>query len=780
MSMKKIIVYSISLAALFAGAAFAHDAKRFPADAIVCEGIYDGHLQGVATDGAAIYWSFTKSIVKTDLTGKILATTVQPSHQGDCCVKDGVLYVAVNLGLFNTESKAVSEVWAYDTKDLSLIEKWKVPELRHGAGGITWKGERFYVVGGLPKTHVKNYVYEYTPDFTFVKRHDLSTGYTLLGIQTATFIRGQFIFGCYASEQHPIRTLISPPDLASFRVSDECASVGLAEVNGRLFCGRTMGGGAKDKYCGFLVPATHLEKDCARTAAFAPVKKKYIAHGWDLLWVSPKDVLANAEAFDDLAIDGVTLMINKKLANGRRISQESIMNDPRWPREELKDEIAVFREIVKHRSLKESFISSWWAPEKRLKWTDDAAWANFATNMATVAWLAKAGGLKGILVDAEDYPKTEQYFRQADDPPYEELAQLARRRGAEVFKAIFDEFPDAVILSFWMLTLHDAYFESAEPMAMAQSHGDVWPWFVNGMLDAMPPTARFVDGNEHAYLYKSEEKKFHRSACLQRTAAQGLVASENRQKYLAQLRAGFGLYLDSYINPTNSMWYLGPVDGSRLTHFAQNLTQATEAADEFVWIYGEKKTWIKWKNARSKRLQTMETWNEALPGFNDTLLRVKAPREYLRRQIPKLLKDGQAANLVHAVKRPWGTWRNEKKAQGTMGVEGTGVFLEGVGSGCHMIPIRGVKPGETYAVRMKMKGAGGSSVVYWQKNGRWQWQLPGYPVVFETGADDVWRTGEVLARVPEGATDLVLQLGAKQTPGQRVDFDAVEIVKIEK
>ncbi len=145
----------------------------------------------------------------------------------------------------------------------------------------------------------------------------------------------------------------------------------------------------------------------------------------------------------------------------------------------------------------------------------------------------------------------------------------------------------------------------------------------------------------------------------------------------------------------------------------------------------------------------------------------------------QLREEGKLVNLADTVKRPWGKWQNKKKAQGTMGEEGTGVFLEGVGSGSYMVRVCNVKPRETYAVSMKMKGVGGSAVVYWMKNGKWQWQLPGFPVVFAPGANDTWRTGEVLAHVPEGATDLVLQLGAKQTPGERVTFDEVEIVKFE-
>ena len=231
--------------------------RPLPKGAISCEGTYDGHLQGVATDGSFIYWPFTKTIVKTDLKGRVLASTRQPSHQGDCCVKDGLLYVAVNLGRFNTETGAVSEVWAYDTADLSLKAKWKVPELVHGAGGIAWKDDRFYVVGGLPPTHVSNYVYEYTSDFKFVRRHDLKTGYTVFGIQTVAFLRDRFVLGCYSSKKHPIRTLVCPSDLKSFTVSDEGTDVGVIELGGRVFCARTRRLGPA-AWCSFLVPA-HLD-----------------------------------------------------------------------------------------------------------------------------------------------------------------------------------------------------------------------------------------------------------------------------------------------------------------------------------------------------------------------------------------------------------------------------------------------------------------------------------------------------------------------------------------
>lgn len=513
-------------------------------------------------------------------------------------------------------------------------------------------------------------------------------------------------------------------------------------------------------------------------ADFPPEKKKFIAHGWDLLAVTPEEVLAHADAFDRTGIDGVTLMLRMRLSDGRQIAHSTIMNDPLWPRAELEKKIPVFREIVKHPSLRESFLSSWWAPRRRLKWTDDAAWATFAANMGTVAHLAKTGGLRGILVDAEDYPRSAQYELAPDDPAYDEAAQLARRRGREVFKAIFDEYPDITFLSFWMLTFKPIHFQSLDPMGSARSSGDLWPWFVNGMLDVMPPAAKFIDGNEGAYRFEAARGDFFRNACEQRVKALGLVAPENRAKYRAQLRAGFGLYLDSYIVPTNSVWYMGPENGSRLAHYVRNLSQATEAADEYVWVYGEKYAWVPWRDTQNRRFANKPTWDDRLPGFNAEMFGVKDPLAYAEKTLAECAAKGALVNLFAGTESKWGQWQEEKLPKGKMGRTEKGVFLEGCPKACHIAKFEGVKGGERYVVKMRTKGASASSVVYWQKNRRWRWEFKGTPVVFTPAAGDGWCEGMGLVCVPEGVDCLALQLCAHERPGERVDFEDVRLYRL--
>lgn len=162
---------------------------------IVCDGQYPHHLQGIASDGASIFWSFTTVLVKTDLEGTVLARVEGPYHHGDLCYADGKVYVAWS-NHFN-KPDADSKVYIYDADDLTLLEIKPVPEVTFGAGGMDTHEGRFYIIGGLPEGYEENYVYEYDADFSFVKRHVIPSGYTRLGIQTALVHDDHWWFGCY-------------------------------------------------------------------------------------------------------------------------------------------------------------------------------------------------------------------------------------------------------------------------------------------------------------------------------------------------------------------------------------------------------------------------------------------------------------------------------------------------------------------------------------------------------------------------------------------------------
>lgn len=181
-------------------------------DTIKYERNYGGHLQGMTTDYKQyLFWSHTTQLVKTDLNGKILKVVNVPTHHGDLAYFKGKLYVAVNLGKFNEEpGQENSWVYEFDAKDLELIQKIPVPELVHGAGGIAIHNKQVMIVGGLPDNgkYNKNFIYEYNLNFEFQKKHELPTGYTHLGIQTACYSYGYWYFGCYGNEVKKLKPVV--------------------------------------------------------------------------------------------------------------------------------------------------------------------------------------------------------------------------------------------------------------------------------------------------------------------------------------------------------------------------------------------------------------------------------------------------------------------------------------------------------------------------------------------------------------------------------------------
>lgn len=199
-----------------------------------CEGAYSGHLQGICTDGrSALFWSWTTQLVKTDTEGRVLRSVPVASHHGDLCYRQGLVYVAVNLGLFNQPAgKADSWVFVYDAETLKERGRHAVPEAVHGAGGIACHGDIFVVVGGLPSGVDENYLYEYSADFRFRGRHVLASGHTEKGIQTVAYSQNSWWFGTYSEP----RTLLRADD--DFRYLgkwESDAALGIAPLEDRRF-----------------------------------------------------------------------------------------------------------------------------------------------------------------------------------------------------------------------------------------------------------------------------------------------------------------------------------------------------------------------------------------------------------------------------------------------------------------------------------------------------------------------------------------------------------------
>lgn len=197
---------------------------------VECEGDYQHHLQGVCTnENDAVYWSFTTDLVKSDRRGRVLNSVSVVNHHGDLCFQNGKLYVAVNLGRFNDpQGNADSWVYVYNADTLEFISKHATQEVFHGAGGIGVMDDRFYVVGGLPDGVEQNYVYEYDAEFRFQKKHTIKSGWTQLGIQSATYHDGAWWFGCYGSPAILLKTDAKFDMLGRYELDCSLGIIGVA------------------------------------------------------------------------------------------------------------------------------------------------------------------------------------------------------------------------------------------------------------------------------------------------------------------------------------------------------------------------------------------------------------------------------------------------------------------------------------------------------------------------------------------------------------------------
>lgn len=218
-----------------------------------------------------------------------------------------------------------------------------------------------------------------------------------------------------------------------------------------------------------------------------------------------------------------------------------------------------------------------------------------------------------------------------------------------------------------------------------------------------------------------------------------LVSAANRPKYRQQVQAGFGFYLDMFLNDATNRYYRGPLHGSRLARLERNLGFARDATDEYVWVYGEQCRW--WGKPLNLPLSVGKgrLWEEAMPGITRAIAYVRDPILAAQDDLARLRAGHALTNLARnadfarpagpeagALPAEFGAWQEEKTSSGKFawdaGVGNGAGRAGGVRWGC-LTQARDVKPGEAYAVRADCLPRGASNptlVVRWQTaENRW-------------------------------------------------------------
>jgi hypothetical protein len=233
------------------------------------------------------------------------------------------------------------------------------------------------------------------------------------------------------------------------------------------------------------------------------------------------------------------------------------------------------------------------------QWFDDARWARIEANMRLLARAAKTAKAKGLMFDIEPYGVNPWQYR-ADEFPGKRFADVraqVRKRGAQFMRALQTEFADIELLCFFGPSIARAQIESYGGDREKAEWG-LSADFFDGMLDAIGPQARLIDGHEGAY-YHTNAQAFDDSRAYIRGARE-LMSPENRATYDAQ----FGIAQTVYVDGTLDLWrsprffghYLAD-DGQRERYAQHNLYHALRTSDRYVWLYGENMDWWNSKGA---------------------------------------------------------------------------------------------------------------------------------------------------------------------------------------
>jgi len=519
--------------------------------------------------------------------------------------------------------------------------------------------------------------------------------------------------------------------------------------------------------------------------------KKYVAFGWEFENATPSNLLQIVDSLDRTPLDGIGMYPRLVDRYGKPIKAK-LMDQPALDWLDLEPWVPAFRELTSHRSLRESFLKSICAPTNRLDWTDDATWRRVSLTMRNLARLAREGGLKGLWVDDEDYHRQRQYYWCAGDPPYDRLFEIARARGREVFSAMLSEYPDMTIFFFRFFTRVHAYARSEDPASACRANGDVWPAFLNGLLDVLPPTARVVDGYEYGYRFDAEKDGYYVGYANQKSRFSRLAASSNRTKYLTQVSSAPAMYMDMYVSPEGERWHAPPLNGSRANRIIANVGQATQVSDEYVWFWGERQCWADWKKGLRKKISAT-TWETSLPGLSEAMSLSKDPYGFAKRRLDGLRQSGRFQPLnenwtccpktatEESLSAPYSSWIDDKVGSSgrfafdaSVGEDDTASLVaEGVARGCFVMKGGPVKPGETYLFGYSAKGDVVGGMVEWMRNGKWDFSIPGVSIVQSRPDPKGWRHGLMAVRIPENVDGFGFQLLVSQGPGERSWFDNV-------
>ena len=550
----------------------------------------------------------------------------------------------------------------------------------------------------------------------------------------------------------------------------------------------------------------------------AQESKKLINLGWDCPSTS---YLRNhyLEMENNAPYDGISINVIVKDDQGKFYDRYMFFAPTElkreWFKKALEDLQACKFKKFTDNFLRFTFVSS---RTKMPDWFDDSRWKTISNNISNLAWLAKQSGCKGLILDPEDYNSNFLFkYNFQNGKSFKEVAAQVRMRGNQLMNAIAKEFPDVNILCLWMFSLNQIALNSPDPTnALLHSGYGLYPAFLNGMLDAMPPKAQLIDGCENAYFCDSRED-YLEQYFIMRSKALKLVAPENIKKFKTQTQAGFALYLDAYINPKGSHYYIGKTEESRLMPLRRNLENAFKISDKYVWTWGEQCRWWKIPYSKGKRKAALSKpgkyrlWFEAMPGIRQAIKQAKNSNSILKTVLHQAQKTQN--NLIKnpgfeiiSDKTPvrnsgvdwekssrlknWSSWQPSRnkirgkfivaKKQGIKQSHAAASY--NMLSGCLIQEVK-IKPDKKYAVLGYSAFSGKISPyisIRW-KNHKNKWTARSKEISLSFEGSENWKRAAGIITAPSNVKKMVILLYVKNqiSPNETCLFDNISVTPID-
>lgn len=541
---------------------------------------------------------------------------------------------------------------------------------------------------------------------------------------------------------------------------------------------------------------------------------------------------------EETPFNGIAIGVKGKDDAGNVVQVANVFSKTPWKRAWFQSSVADLKAIrAQQKGPNNNFVLVRTNPGI-IDWFDDEGWKQVVDHWRTAAWLAKEGGMKGLMFDPENYSHLPQFNYKAQlgakdltfpeeikdplrlarikdpskAPTFQQFQAKVRQRGQEVIQAVAQEDPNLTIYALWMNSLNLMATGTSNPqVALRITPSGLYPSFIDGWLDKAPSTMTFVDGCEWGYGYDSQ-KDFLQAANEMRNTVLKLVAPENRLKHYAQVQPSFGIYMDPYVNPASSIHHLDSKGVTPVERLRMRTEWALESASEYVWLYGEQYRWWPTEYPGVKP----ENWNETLPGITEALRSTTHPHGNNDFLLAQLQKEGKAINLIKngdfssgkeiGATGPiptdwktdealpgWSSWQTED-SKGTFewdptvthsGEAGNGaVKVRNVGDGGSAIQVVTVNPGESYLLRAwvrTLEDNPGFIRVRWKTPDEMRWTQEGRDVLLTApaAARGEWSQISGTITVPPDAGKLILLMMVEsQSPKDALWFDDVELYKL--